>query len=115
MNSPLTGAWELVSGGRNSFMVFTDEHFNVYQDPENQQQTEPVGSYASEFAPTVRGLGGTYSVDGSTAALRYPTPPPDLTNGDLKVEFEVAGDELKIRGPQPDGSILAQSIWRRVG
>ena len=115
MKSPLTGAWELVSDGQQGFMVFTDEHFNIYVDPLDRPTLDAADAYASQWAPTVRGTGGTYSVDGSTAALHYTaTPATDSPDTDLSVEYEMSGDELRFRGTQPDGSVTPQSTWRRV-
>ena len=52
--STLAGAWELVSDGQQGFMVFTDEHFNIYMDPLDRPTLDAANAYASEWASTAR-------------------------------------------------------------
>ena len=119
MESPLKGAWGLNSDSQEGFAVFTDSHFNIYVVQKSGPPAEGLGGAEDSLGDasrTMRGSGGTYTVSGSTAVLHYlVTRVPNYYDRDLKIEFKLAEDTLAISGTQPDGTTMAESIWRKVG
>lgn len=73
MNSPLVGAWELLSENLNGLMIFTDTHechlFNYPSRSPFATPGEPTDAEALEAFRTMGAGAGTYSIIGSTVTM----------------------------------------------
>ncbi len=69
-----------------------------------------------EANQTMQLSGGTYTISGSKAILKYGlSGVPDYLGRDLELDFSIEGDTMIIRGTQPDGSTTEETTWRRLG
>jgi len=108
MNSPLTGAWELVSETQNGIAVFTDAYFNitiVAKDRQRFKADEPTDAEAAEAYRTLSTAAGTYEVSGTTLILhRMVNRNPNWTGKDALWEIAIDGERLTADN----------LVWKRV-
>ena len=109
MNSPLAGAWELVSDTQNGIAVFTDTHYNITwgaKDRAKFKVDEPTDAEAAEAYRTLSTAAGTYEVSGTTLILhRTVNRNPNWTGKDAHWEVSIDGDQLTADN----------LVWKRVG
>ena len=115
MNGPLVGTWQLISETREGMAVFTEANFSIHVSGKSLNQDEPSRAML-EVNQTMQLSGGTYTILGSKAILKYGlSGVPDYIGRDLELDFSIEGDTMIIRGTQPDGSTTEETTWRRLG
>ena len=69
-----------------------------------------------EVNQTMQLSGGTYTILGSKAILKYGlSGVPDYIGRDLELDFSIEGDTMIIRGTQPDGSTTEETTCIDLG
>ena len=119
MDSPLTGAWEIIEGPRKGMIVFTDSYYSLMEVDGNRarfQGNQPTNVEIVEAYNTMIMSAGTYTISGSVITFqRKYTRNPNVAGTDEDIEFRVDGDKLRAQAIRPDGTRGGERIFQKVG
>ena len=114
VDSPLAGAWELVSETHVGIAIFTDRHFSMMAADANRSPfaaERPSDAEAAHAFHTMQAAGGTYELDGNTVVFhRRVNRHPSWTGQDFRWTFHIEGDRITMVNGRPIKNFF-ESRW----
>jgi len=112
MNSPLVGAWELVSDTRQGALVCSETHVSVMMADKNLRHIEePTSDQIIEAYRGVNATAGTYTLSGPKLTVhRIANLKLHNIGQDHEAEIKIEGDQLTWRRTNSG----VEDVWGKV-
>jgi hypothetical protein len=114
MNSPVAGAWQLISDSHDGLFVLTDNYYSVVTAEKNRTKfkaDKPTDAEEAEAYRSFMTATGSYELSGTTILChRVASRNPNSTGVDASFEWSVDGDQLTMKS----GTDAPDWVWKRL-